>query len=56
MQEVIDALAAIPEVIPAILSLVGLLRDTKDEQARRAALDAALAAAEAEVLRRAYPS
>ena len=48
-------LAEIPDVLPTILQLLGLLRNTKDEHARRATLDAALAAAEAEVLRRMYP-
>ena len=49
-------IAEIPEIVPALLQLLGLLRNTKDEHARRAALDAALAAAEAEVMRRRYPT
>lgn len=57
LEEVMTALKSLPpDILQAFFALVKLLLNTKDEATRRAAVDAALAAGEAEIVRREFPS
>ena len=59
MEDMLDELILIAsklpaDVIAAIVDLGKLLLNTDDEEARRAAIDAAMAAADDEILRRSF--